>query len=623
MKRSFKKLLAYAATLVFCVQGGAVFASAEGTASAVTGLTVAEYPDVMVYHIGDELITDGIRVEASYEDGTTADVTADCTFDYDFSQSGNSHVAITYAEKDTGLQVMVVPEKYSMYIVDPAGGTRDALGRYIFKEGETLEDREYYLEFTDDSTQAYLGVVDISPRMISGFTPELGEKTLTLSVPIGNREEVHTITFPARVLSEEDYQRYHQVREDLHYYEHAMSEAIYNSQTNEYGPLLPVEVYNFNGNVTAENLEGLMLFRYFLSTWDDPIGGTIGNIPASKVKSWLEEALMITNFDVEDSPLYNAEDDTIFWDSFDGGWGACGDPWYQMNWTWDDNDNWIVEYATEGISPLHGHNVQIVYTADNRIVSITMMPEKLELVSAPSKTAYEQGENLDLTGGQIKAIYDEERSETLPITADMISGYDSAKAGKQTVTVTYGGQSVSFDVTVAAAENTPPVVIDDKETGIRLEASEGVVPSDTMLKAEKVTDGENFTIVDKALTDTADKWVAYDIRLLSDNAEIQPNGKVKIAIPRPTELNADKLALFHVAEDGKLTQIPYTLDEATDRIVFETDHFSLYAVAEKNEADSGSSNPPTGYSGRGFLPLAVLLMAGTAVLLLRKRQTAK
>ena len=144
-----------------------------------------------------------------------------------------------------------------------------------------------------------------------------------------------------------------------------------------------------------------------------------------------------------------------------------------------------------------------------------------------------------------------------------------------------------------------------------------------MLRTEKVTDGENFTIVDKALTDTADKWVAYDIRLLSDNAEIQPSGKVKIAIPRPTELSADKLALFHVAEDGNLTQIPYTLDEATDRMVFETDHFSLYAVAEKNEMDNGSSNPPTGYSGQGILPLAILVMARAAVLLLRKRQTTR
>lgn len=193
----------------------------------------------------------------------------------------------------------------------------------------------------------------------------------------------------------------------------------------------------------------------------------------------------------------------------------------------------------------------------------------------------------------------------------------------QTVTVTYGGQSVSFGVTVTASEGTTPVIIDGKETGIRLEASEGVVPSDTVLQTEKVTDGENFTIVGNALTDTADKWVAYDIRWLSDNAEIQPNGKVKIVIPRPTELNADKLALFHVAEGGKLTQIPFTLDEATDTVVFETDHFSLYVVAEKTETDSGSSNPPTGYNGQGILLLAVLLMAGAAVLLLRKRRTAR
>lgn len=622
MKRSFKKLLAYAAALVVCVQGGAVFASAEGTASAVTGLTVAEYPDVMAYHIGDELVTDGIRVEASYEDGTTDDVTADCTFDYDFSEKGNTWVEVAYDEKSVSFEVMVIPEKCSLYLISPASGSREVLGQYIFTEGETLEDREYYVEFIDDSTKTNLGFIQIPSKLVSGFTPGLGEKALTISVPIGDKTDTLTYTFPALVLSEEDRQRYSKVHEDLRNYGDAMDAARYDSQTDEYGPMLPISVRNFDGNVTAENLRGLMLFRSFLSPWEGPSGVETGNVPASEVKDWLEEALVVTDFDVRESPLYNAEDDTIFWEPYGGGWGARPQPMYRMNWTWDSDKNWIVEHTTHYTTG-ETTSEKIVYASDGRIVSYTILPDKLELVSTPSKTVYKQGENLDLTGGQIKAIYDEERSETLPITADMISGYDSAKAGKQTVTVTVGNQSVSFDVTVTASENPSPVVIDDKETGIRLEASEGVVPSDTVLKTEKVTDGENFTIVDKALTDTADKWVAYDIRLLSDNAEIQPNGKVKIAIPRPTELNADKLALFHVAQDGKLTQIPYTLDEATDRIVFETDHFSLYAVAETSETDSGSSNPPTGYSGQGILPFAILLMAGAAVLLLRKRQAAR
>ena len=460
------------------------------------------------------------------------------------------------------------------------------------------------------SQRTEVSMVELSADQITGFTSEPGEEVLTGHVAIGG--EMHTFTFPALVLKEADYEQYVKVGEDIHLYEHSLQ--------NDYS----VEVYNFNGVVNEKNLVPLLYYADLSVTSGSPFPSAPNScVPTSQVKAWLEEVFVISEFDVSKSPNYNAQDDTITWNDWGWGFGGCGLPFYKVTWSQDTAGNLEALYTVKETNPTHDHNAQFAYASDGRIVSVTMMPEKLELVSTPSKTVYEQGETLDLTGGQIKVTYDEQRTETLPMTADMISGYDSANAGKQTVTVTVMNQSVSFDVTVTASENPSPIVIDDEETGIRLEASEGVVPSDTVLKTEKVTDGENFTIVDKALTDTADKWVAYDIRLLSDNAEIQPNGKVKIAIPRPTELNADKLALFHVAEDGKLPQIPYTLDEATDMVVFETDHFSLYAVAEKIETDSGSSNPLTGYSGQGILPLAILLVAGAAVLLLRKRQAAR
>lgn len=613
MKRSFKKLLAYAAALVICVQGGAVFASAEGTASEVTQLTIAEYPDVMAYHIGDELITDGIRVEASYEDGTTADVTADCTFDYDFSQKGNAQVEVAYEGLTTSFESIVIGDSAKFYMVDPAEGSEDV--GFYFKEGAALsecylweDDYHIFIEDVDDEGTPCFLEVKLKEKQITGYDSTPGEKTLTAKVPVGT--QTIDVSFPALVIPEEDFDQYMKWR--------SLS-FVYNVCAHD-REALTTEQYNYTGKVTGENVD--FLVDYICNMGEDLPFDYEETVPADDLKAWMEKYFVIRSFDLTGSPNYNAENDTYYFLPYSGygGWGL----WYfRAQWKTNEAGDTVVQYRVKDTDPLYKHNTDLVISSDGRIVSVTMMPEKLELVSAPSKTAYKQGENLDLTGGQIKAIYDEERSETLPITADMISGYDSAKAGKQTVTVTYGGQSVTFDVTVTASENPSPIVIDDKETGIRLEASEGVVPSDTVLKTEKVTDGENFTIVDKALTDTADKWVAYDISLLSDNAEIQPNGKVKIAIPRPTELNADKLALFHVAEDGKLTPISFTLDEATDSVVFETDHFSLYVVAEKTGTDSGSSNPPTGYNGQGILPLAVLLMAGAAVLLLRKRQAVK
>lgn len=612
MKRRFKKLLAYAAALVFCVQGGAAFASAEGTAPALTGLTVAEYPDVMAYHIGDELIKDGIRVEAEYEDGTTADVTADCTFDYDFSKKGNAQVEVAYEGKTTSFESMIIGGSAKFYMVDPAVGGEDV--GFYFKEGAALNEcylweDEYIvcIEDTDGEGKTFSLEIELKEKQITGYDSAPGEKTLIAKIPVGT--QTIDVSFPALVIPEEDFGQYMKWR--------SLS-FVYNVCAHD-REALTTEQYNYTGKVTGENVD--FLVDYICNMGEDFPFDYEEMVPADDLKAWMEKYFVIRSFDLTGSSNYNAENDIYYFFPYGGrgGWGL----WYfRAQWNTNEAGDTVVQYRVKDTDPLYKHNTDLVISSDGRIASITMMPKKLELVSAPSKTTYKQGETLDLTGGQIKATYDEERSETLPMTADMISGYDSAKAGKQTVTVSYGGQSVSFDVTVTASENTPPVIIDDKETGIRLEASEGVVPSDTVLKAEKVTDGENFTIVDKALTDTADQWVAYDIRLLSDNAEIQPNGKVKIAIPRPTELNTDKLALFHVAEDGKLTQIPFTLDEATDMIVFETDHFSLYVVAETSETNNGSSNPPTGDGGQAPLlwSIASLILAMSALTFLSARR---
>lgn len=72
-------------------------------------------------------------------------------------------------------------------------------------------------------------------------------------------------------------------------------------------------------------------------------------------------------------------------------------------------------------------------------------------VKAPAKTTYTVGDKLDLTGGVITVKYNNDTSEAVDITSDMVSGFDSTKTGKQTVTVTYAGKTATFEVTVEAA----------------------------------------------------------------------------------------------------------------------------------------------------------------------------
>lgn len=61
---------------------------------------------------------------------------------------------------------------------------------------------------------------------------------------------------------------------------------------------------------------------------------------------------------------------------------------------------------------------------------------------------YVKGQNLDINGAAITAFYTDNSTENVPVTSDMVSGYNSDTIGKQTITVAYDGQTTSFEVTV-------------------------------------------------------------------------------------------------------------------------------------------------------------------------------
>ncbi len=70
----------------------------------------------------------------------------------------------------------------------------------------------------------------------------------------------------------------------------------------------------------------------------------------------------------------------------------------------------------------------------------------------PTKLTYLEGKDaLDVTGGELTVCYDDGTpSKTVPITLDMVSGFDNTAVGTQTLTVTYAGQTTTFDVEIQA-----------------------------------------------------------------------------------------------------------------------------------------------------------------------------
>ena len=114
--------------------------------------------------------------------------------------------------------------------------------------------------------------------------------------------------------------------------------------------------------------------------------------------------------------------------------------------------------------------IYVTYEGCKDYFVITVKPEEvipavvgIEVTAAPDKAEYDFGTTeLDLTGGKIVATYNTGATEEVAITAEMISGFDPAKAGDQVITVTYEGCKSFFVITLK------PEVVDPSVVGIEV-----------------------------------------------------------------------------------------------------------------------------------------------------------
>lgn len=124
--------------------------------------------------------------------------------------------------------------------------------------------------------------------------------------------------------------------------------------------------------------------------------------------------------------------------------------------------DWLQEtYAPEGTlkEAVEGYLLDAGLTADEISAIRKNMLEPADgsvvatgiEVTAPDKTEYLEGKDeLDLTGGKVKLLYSDGSCEEYDLTAEMVSGFDNTVVGTQTLTVTYGEFTATFDVEIIA-----------------------------------------------------------------------------------------------------------------------------------------------------------------------------
>lgn len=144
---------------------------------------------------------------------------------------------------------------------------------------------------------------------------------------------------------------------------------------------------------------------------------------------------------------------------------------------------------------------------------------------------------------------------------------------------------------VSIIQSKLPINVVDNKTNIKLDTTTDVVPSGTTLVAEKVSDGKAYNTAVTALGKDVSKFEMYDINLINNNAKIQPNGKVKVSIPVPDGYDISKIVVYKVADDGTKTKYDMTIKDGF--IIFETDHFSNYIVAEQSTATENTKKDDT------------------------------
>ena len=111
----------------------------------------------------------------------------------------------------------------------------------------------------------------------------------------------------------------------------------------------------------------------------------------------------------------------------------------------------------------------------------------ISIKSMPTKTEYIQNkETLDLTGGSIEISYNDGTKEEMVMTTEEIkaTGFDNTKIGKQSITLTYQGYTVAFDIEIkeeAKPENSNFDNVKADVTGIQAHVSTNNNDEDYMI----------------------------------------------------------------------------------------------------------------------------------------------
>ena len=120
----------------------------------------------------------------------------------------------------------------------------------------------------------------------------------------------------------------------------------------------------------------------------------------------------------------------------------------------DGRQKEVSDFIVSGYNPntLGEQDITVKYLSLSTTFKVKVRGVTSITVTPPDNTTYTQGQAIDPTGMVITATYDDGTEGVVTNNNYTFSGYNSSKTGEQTVTVTYGGKTDTFTVTVKESE---------------------------------------------------------------------------------------------------------------------------------------------------------------------------
>ena len=238
-----------------------------------------------------------------------------------------------------------------------------------------------------------------------------------------------------------------------------------------------------------------------------------------------------------------------------------------------------VSYTENGITKTTTYNVSV----EDQVTAIR--------INKTPKTKYKYNENLDVTTGQLE-ITKGSGTTTIPITSNMVTGYDKTKLGDQELTVTYGGKAQKYTVNVkdyvTGISITPNAItgtyndeieklINDNDISYTVTYAKAGAKSPVALTESMVTGYNKTSLTDQNLTVTytdQDTNSYTNGKTFTTNLSVKLENEIsKVTITKPTkteynhgdqiDLTGGKITLTYT--DGTTKEEPITSATITEK----------------------------------------------------------